>query len=476
MKLAITACAVFAGLFAVAFAGESQSPAEWIAQLGADHLSERDAASAALLDFGSQAREEVRRALNSPDVEVQWRARELWKTLRWMVVPGADADVRRLVEDSKRGRIDKSHWIDFVKKHGAESILLVVEFRANALPAKPGLLAVLEQAPPLDVARMIAQAKPARARPLLEAALDEISPKDSAVQLVVNIVQIQIALWNYQKAFDFGREAAFRFDDEDLLKQCAIAVDRGKLFDQGGQTAREDIAAETDSKRLCAKLSFYIRLLHLLGKDEQMSPLCDLAQKADLFRADDSALRRLVESLLKVQLPGCAIKALHLAHTPLTLYMRSVANARMQNTPAADADWRDVLAALGDVGDAKKEEAYFTLGELMNEWDDPRAESMWQKILDTPPENSVYDANACLRLAAISEKRHQYTRAADLYEKGLEIAKSLGGVLIVSGPKDSDEAGGEEQINEKIKKLRALAAGRSSTVKEQQPARKDAAP
>src|SRR2546430_17498870 len=122
MKRRAIVIAAVIGVCAVALADpddEGKSPAEWVAQLGADHLAEREAASEHLRALGSLAREAVRGALDSPDPEVKFRARELWKTLRWQVVPGADAEVTALAETFQRGQVDESRWKEFVKKHGA---------------------------------------------------------------------------------------------------------------------------------------------------------------------------------------------------------------------------------------------------------------------------------------------------------------------------------------------------------------------
>ena len=91
---AIICAAAMAVLLArTAPAQDSKTPAEWTAQLGAERLPDREAASAALLKLGAKARDDVRHALDSTDPEVKSRARELWKTLRWLVVPDADEDI-----------------------------------------------------------------------------------------------------------------------------------------------------------------------------------------------------------------------------------------------------------------------------------------------------------------------------------------------------------------------------------------------
>src|ERR1043166_7471542 len=144
---------------------ETKSPAQWVAQLGAEHLAEREAASEHLRMLGSRAREAVRGVLDSLDPEIKFRARELWKTLRWQVVPGADAEVAALAEAFQKGQADEALWKEFVKKHGADAIRLAAELRADAqqreaadVPAMHSVMQnLLETAPPLEIARVIAQ-------------------------------------------------------------------------------------------------------------------------------------------------------------------------------------------------------------------------------------------------------------------------------------------------------------------------------
>jgi len=437
---------------------ETRTPGEWVARLGADHLAEREEASAVLLELGSKAREPVRGALKSTDAEVQWRAEELWKTLRWLVVPGADTDVRALVAESENGKSNRVHWRDFVKKHGAESIRLVAEFYANKASGwEKARYAILEDANPDDVSQVIAHAGDDRAS--LLAPLEDLEPGKAARSSAVNLMKIEINLWNYEKAFDFGSDAWARLGDDEIRKQCAIAVDRGHLSDHVEEIARKDIAAETNAVRLCKKLAFYTGLFASTGRKDHIGALCDLAPALDTSKVQVTELKPLVSSLISAGMPERAVRFLSHAQSPLELYLRSIAESQMHDAAAAKADWDAVTAAL----DALKEErksVIFSLGEVMRDWHDKRAALMWQKILDIAPPEPVYDANACFRLAEIAEDRHQYAHAADLYEQGMAFAGKSGGFVIVSGPGAKEGASGAETVQETIKRLRALAAGK----------------
>ncbi len=477
MKLPAIICAVVAVLLVQAAAEDSRTPAEWVKQLGAQNLADRDAASAALLALGAKARGEVRHALDSTDPEVLARAKELWKTLRWLVVPDADDDTRKLVAEADTGGIEAAHWRDFVQAHGAESIRLVAEFQASGSPGKiyqPGLLAALDNAPAIYVARSMAQTDPADGRAALEALLDELQPAEIPEKTAANWMQIQIALWNYDKAYNFGRDFSFHAGGSAVVKQSAIAADRGGMFGKIHEAAEKDIKDEADPNRLCAKLSFYTGLFSELEKQPLIDPLFDLAQGTSTGRADDASLRRLVESLLNANMTARAVKVLHNVQSPLALYMRSVADLQIQDEPVSGTDWREALMALDAVDDDKKKEAIYNIAELMNDWHDNRSEVLWQKILTMPPQTTVYDANSCFRLGEIMEQRGQYSQAADIYEKGLQISGGLGGFLVATGPKGTASSG-DKIIREKIKNLRALATGQNTFFKDTSPSTTDAA-
>ena len=468
MKWASTILVAGACLFlATIFGEESRTPAEWVVRLGADHLAERDEASAALLNLGSKARDDVHNAIDSPDAEVQWRARELWKTLRWLVVPDADADTRALVGEAEQKKDDREHWRDFVKKHGAGSILLVAEFYTNKSPGyENGVYAILEDANPQEVAQVIARS--GTARPALEKPLDELTTDRAAPNTVINLMKIEIALWHYRKAFDFGREAWMRYGLPEIEKQCAIAVDRGNLFDQINEEALKDLASETNNARLCKKLSFYIAIYGASGKQDHVAALCDAAPNLDTTQLHGLELQQLVESFLRAGQPAYAIKALRNTQNPLEMYLRSMAQLQMHNAGAAEADWKLVMTALDPASKATKAQL-FSLGELMRQWRDQRAGLIYQKILDITPPEPVYDANAYFRLGEIAEQQHQYRQAADLMEKGLTQAKGIGGSIIVitGGTYKGEVKTGVESVQDAIKRLRAMENGEKAGVEEE---------
>ncbi|HWB59641.1 MAG TPA: hypothetical protein VG733_09115 [Chthoniobacteraceae bacterium] len=479
MKTALLASLAMLALLASAQAQSPKTPADWVQQLGADNLKDRDAASAALLSLGAEARDAVRDALDSKDPEVKSRAQDLWKNLRWFVVPGADRDIKLLVAEADKGNISQETWQAFVHKHGAESIRFVEEIEkldreeSALIPANsselhqnnyyPGLQAVLDAAQPVEVARVISETDSPKDRANLMSLLDKITPANAQLKTALNWVQIQTALWNYQEAYDFGRDYSLRNPGYEMAQQCAIAVDRGAMFDKVNATAKKDIAGETDPDQLCAKLSFYTGLFVNLEKKPAIDPLYNLLPKDATAKASDASLRRLVETLLSAGMPQRAAAALHNVQSAEGLYMRSAADVQLQNEPLADADWSDAMTQLDDLDDSKKKETFYSLGELMRDWHDERAVVMWQKILAIDPDNTVYDANSCFRMGEFLEARRDYANAAEFYSKGLDIASKINnGVMVATGPDGRSVGSGQQAVLDKIRELKTRAAREKS--------------
>ena len=406
-------------------------------RLGADHLAERDEASAALMSLGWKARDEVHNALDSPDAEVQWRAQELWKTLRWTVMPDADADTRALIEESEQKKSSREHWRDFVKKHGAESIRLVAEFYANKLQGyDSAVYAILEDANPEEVAQVIARS--GEERPALEKPIDELTPDRAATNTAINLMEIEIALWHYRKAFDFGRDVWMRSGMPSLQKECAVAMNRGNLFDQ----VNEEALKATSPRKPDNSAAFVqeARFLHRglcrkrASDGTHLAALCDAATNLNTTQLHGIELQQLIESFLRAGLPANAIKALRHPQNPLEMYLLSLAHFQMNEAEAAAADWKMVMAALDPANKATKAQL-FSLGELMRHWRDQRAGLVFQKIIDLTPPEPIYDANAYFRLGELAEQQRQYRQAADFMEKGLALARGLGGIIVVTGGK-----------------------------------------
>ena len=125
------------------------------------------------------------------------------------------------------------------------------------------------------------------------------------------------------------------------------------------------------------------------------------------------------------------------------LYLEAEALAE----PAATACRQRALQMAGD-----REDLHYRAGELLQELKrDAAAAAEWQRILEIPPADDVYDANAYLRLADWKTRTGQFRAAADLLEKALKICQGKPGFAFVGGD--------EKQLAARVRALRQRAAG-----------------
>ncbi|HWB59640.1 MAG TPA: hypothetical protein VG733_09110 [Chthoniobacteraceae bacterium] len=473
------------GASSFAAAPAEKTPAQWIAQLAADHLADRDAAGAALLALGAQARGPVHAALDSSDPEIRSRAQELWKTLRWYVIPGAEKDTAPLIpakintREEEKARLskllmfgndpdldasedNKQQWLDFVKAHGAQTLLLLAEFHKADCELKSyrtGLQALLWQTKPEDLVKLIKE-HPAETEDLL-APLDDHNAKVSSFNDADTVVRVLTAFGRFEKAFRYGRIASQRMGWADLSPACAVAVDRGGLFDKMEADAHKEIASDTDPANLCCALDFYASIMLDLNKKDRIPHLFDAPFAVDPATENYNDMQLLALTLMKA---GCTERvALLLANAkePMALCMRSVARLRMKQDAQADDDWRDAQAAADSEKDAwSRKSDYAQFADFMNNAGDPRTGAVWEKVLTLPPGHSVCDTNALSWLCWDAENKKNYAQAVAYYKKAIENAARDGGYTMVQ---DSD--GRYEQINSRedymqgeLKRLEALAA------------------
>ncbi len=452
--------------FSIGMSAQDKAPAEWVAQLGADHLADREAASAALLALGAKGREAVHGALDSQDAEVRARARKLWETLRWDVIPEAEADTATLIAtigkkpaySSNTATDEESKaWTVFVDKHGVASFLLISELCKASVTwcYNPGIERVLATASTNDFAGLFLHAG-GEQRADLESALDALPPEYTPGSEGIAMINLRMALGECGKALAFGRTLGHGSDDTPGLDEaCATAIQRGGLFNEEKISALGEIAGEKDPNKLCRILSFEINLMTALHKKDEVPVLCDAARGADPAEGDTYNSPRLIESLERAGLPEIAVKMLRDKSAPFQLYLRSHAEAAAKDDRAAAADWEKARGALDKMDNAKKKDASFEIANQMVDWNDPKAEALLRKILASPPEDSYADGNSSFYLAQILEDKKDYAEAADLYQKGFDLSH---GAVIIWDKESGQSYEPKDWVRDKVKELRAKAA------------------
>ena len=151
------------------------------------------------------------------------------------------------------------------------------------------------------------------------------------------------------------------------------------------------------------------------------------------------------------------------------LYLQAEAAAALERDAEAD-DLRGKALALH----ADKEAPHYTAGEMLQHELGRRilAEREWKKILRMPPDKSVYDMNALMRLHSIHAECGRFDQAADFLSQGLEMIESArkrsGGSVGMIG-------GTPQTLRKRIEALRAKArqhpGGGSAKIKDKRPDR-----
>ena len=141
-----------------------------------------------------------------------------------------------------------------------------------------------------------------------------------------------------------------------------------------------------------------------------------------------------------------------------------MARAAAGQADEAKAD-REAALQMAKAGREGAEAGLFELGETMDRHGDHGAEALWQRILEIAPSNTMYDANAMLRLAKYAEARGEIAKAAELYEKALNLTREPGATISFSSAfgAASPQDGAEwlrRHIRELKRKLPAAEAAR----------------
>lgn len=290
-------------------AGKDAEVAGWIRDLESDSPEKREAASAELLKAGSRARPAVREILASEDAEVQRRAKTLWETLRWLVVPGADEEVMALIEQCRNHQSPKAEaWKAFAGKHGASTIYLLTQLRLSGDEEnfQIGMTSVLRDFSRADLVKMLRAAKSERERRALAAAFREVKWNFLDSDASVRVAQAFNLLWMHREAFEIARQTwlGSKFTDlgdPALLEQAVIAMRMGLFENEVWKEAAESVPEMIDSNDQALALAFYVALSRENGSREKVASLVESMgwqglEKGTNFLVASHLFRQLMEA------------------------------------------------------------------------------------------------------------------------------------------------------------------------------------
>ncbi len=170
--------------------------------------------------------------------------------------------------------------------------------------------------------------------------------------------------------------------------------------------------------------------------------------------AIEAGVQQIIEQLEKKQHAAAAKAAARFAKLAPDdarfLYLQAEAAEAMDQAKEA-AELRKKALAL----QPKAEAPHYAAGELLGKLDRPTlAAREWQRILDIPPAEGVYDINAWLRLGAIHADRQRFGPAADCLQKAMTAylaARQGGHGMGMLG-------GTVQELQQEINRLRQRAA------------------
>ena len=429
---------------------DAGDPARWVEELGASEPARRDEAEKKLRESGAAARAAIRRAVFSDDPEIRLRAERLWEELRWQVVPDMPEDELAGLQKSFGEPETRQRWQTSIARHGAALFPLIVEIANSAGgqdAARRALEMLLEAVPSREVGRVIADG-PAEGRNI-DAVIDlfrTASEGDLGRAAWLRAVEVELLLWRYAEAFETARRGWMRHRDDGMVEAAATAVRRGELGDL--PWAPVEAKGEEEAR---ARLLFMVRLAQRLAAADKLKEKLSL-ESPDTWAASD--VYDLCETLNALGLASETVRILSRAESPRLLYLRSRARGAAGDREASASDRTEALRRLREMDGPTAEEALFEAGEIMDRAGDSSAEELWRRMLEIAPHDSIYDANAMLRLARRREARGAWAEAADLFEKALQISIKTGGALVLSATPGVDAAGGLDWLRRHVRDLR----------------------
>ncbi len=463
-------------------------PEQLIRQLGAETFAEREAAEKQLVEAGFEARESVRRELESKDPEVRLRAGRVWAKLRWLVVPDLDAGrVKGLLGSPLQDPEVRRNWDVQLAKSGAGLVPLVLlmwedaEQRQNAAQVMWQMLDRLDTksfSAALSRAVLDGGIKPESLRLLL---LTSASANETGRRTTAALAALLQSLWLYDDALTVSARGWLSWQDDACLNLCGTAIIAGSLQEKFW----EEFDPAQKEKGLYAitygSMRDRVTLLYVKLAAKLNSP-ARIAGKVRISNPDTaSETDAIISDLVAMRLTADAAGLLENATGPQALYLRSLVRAAQGDAKKAEADRAAAMKALEEAAKAvlaepkdgrvrivigprqrfggesaapsSGEEAVYQMAEIMFKHNDAGSEALYRRVVAMKPDNTVFDANAWLKLARIAESRKEYAAAAECIGKAVAVFRA--GSFFFSMPSDD---GGECSGDAALELLQRRAA------------------
>jgi len=482
----LTAIAAFSCFLAChTSAAKEQDPENLVNKLGGSSYKEREQAMKSLSALGYKARNAVQAALRSPDPEIQSRATELWKSLRWLVSSNITTEAlqpllcysnkistvdycyyqRRAVIDpfeyssayypTATDNIDSESWKSFIGKNQGNTLLLLVEL--NKDPSyqstfRGAMRLCIDTLGPDIIARDIEAADEKIRKEFVTMFTELVIPYSANSNTYANAVAIYNKLGMYEKAFESGQAWYQLWPQEGILDQCAYAAKKGKMEEKVWKKAAAQQFPANDSRYTsCAWLAFHAGLARKL---ETPAVFSSLKKPPNISFHDRRFVQSLFQSMLDMKLYDDLKSISANSSDPVVLYFKSMCYKAQGKEKEAENEWQNACRTVETIPNKEAAMAScYAFADFLENRNDKEAEKLWQKVLETSTSNSVYHANTCFRLARHAERKEDLAAAADLYERGLSSSRVSGGVIAASFGIDN-KVMTEDDIRKRIAGLR----------------------
>lgn len=430
-----------------------------VRDLGAADTNARAVAARAIEALGPEGRLAVRRAAIASDPATATPAGRLWDRLRWQVIGPVDDPTRAALMAPIGDPATAAKWEEVIRRHGGDTVLLLSESANTAgqrTPATRALLLLLSRVEPAEVAAAVARVGGAdldSALRLLRAASEE----ELDLSAHQRICQVNLLLWLYEDALDAARRGWRKWKDDALVQAGRTAVRRGRL-DARLRSMIEDAAQGREHATRASDCAFLARVASgtpaMKGFEDRLR-----FDNVRVFAPRD--LEVLVDALNESDLAAESLRLLQTVSHPHALYLRAVSRRAARDAAGAAVDVAEARRLAEAEAGEGRETVLFELGELMERHGDSDAAiTVWESVLARGSGDTVPDANAALRLAKQAEARRDFGRAADLYQRALDIGRKQGSSITAGGAQSAFV--GWEWLSRHIEELRRQAAGDSA--------------
>lgn len=432
---------------------------EDLLRLLADKNASPLAVAQAAVEAGPQALAALRELAVAGPPAIAPAALRAWETARWSTARGMTADAARPLLGSLGDASVRAAWDAFLATQGAEAMAIVIPlretpgFQETALRAVPLLLSAVS---PAELAAWLARQADGGVRSAAQRLLRESADRAADAAALLRAGEVLLLLWWYadaaavaERGWTFGRDDAF-------VALAVSAIRRGGLESLIADAFRRLRDGRADRAAREDELVFWARVAGAVGAADRVR---GGLRPADLAGVPPRDAGVVVAEMRRIGLRDEALALLDDARVPWLVYLRAWLRRDAGDPAGAERDLEGVFASL-DRGEEMDQSAAFETAELMDRHGEPDlAVRVWTAIVERPPDDTLHDLNARLRLARVAESRRDYAGAVAHCEAALRISQRLGADQPLAGPEGQR---GTEWLMRAILDLRRKAAAESA--------------